>query len=111
MFERENAFYQTHQAEYHDKYLNKWLVIAGESLFGAYNTPKEAIQTALQRFRPGEFMIHTPAHDGLVIKIGPSIYAQPMDDQKKQKTEPAITVSDGELKAFTYAWPYGISSV
>jgi len=34
MLERENKFYKEHQAEFREKYLNKWLVIVGESLWG-----------------------------------------------------------------------------
>jgi hypothetical protein len=33
MFERENDFYTSHQTEFQKEYLNKWLVIAGESLW------------------------------------------------------------------------------
>jgi len=38
MLERENKFYNEHKAEFHEKYLNKWLFIVGESLWGVFNT-------------------------------------------------------------------------
>ena len=103
MFEHENAFYKAHQAEFHKKFLNKWLVIAGEFLLGAYNTPKEAVENALKHFEPGEFIIHTPARDGMIIKIGPKIDIQGPD--KTEEPEPSFTIdfSKGSPVKFTYA--------
>jgi hypothetical protein len=37
MLEQENAFYIAHQGEFREKYLEKWLVIVGESLWGVYD--------------------------------------------------------------------------
>jgi hypothetical protein len=73
MFEQENAFYEAHKEEFHQKYLNKWLVIVGDSLFGAYDTPKEAITSTTKHYKPGEFMVRLPANDGKVFRIGPFI--------------------------------------
>jgi hypothetical protein len=73
VFEKEKVFYETHKDEFHEKYLNKWLVIVGDSLFGAYDTPKEAIISATKRYKPGEFMMRLPANDGKVFRIGPFI--------------------------------------
>lgn len=103
MFERENDFYTSHQTEFHEKYQNQWLVIAGESLWGVYGTLKEAAQNALEHFEPGEFMIHTPAHDGMEIEIGPNIHTQYSDDARNEKPNSVMTVSSGELVAFPYA--------
>ena len=101
VFERENAFYSAHQTEFQEKYLKKWLVIAGESLLGAYNTPKEAIQNALEHYAPGEFMVHTPARDGMVIEIGPYIHTQSLDDD--DWSDAVITYSGGDPVAIPYA--------
>jgi hypothetical protein len=91
MFEQENAFYKAHQAEFQEKYLDKWLVIVGDSLWGVYDTIKEAAKTAMQHFEPGEFMLHTPAHDGMVIHVGPRIYIQYPRDDKKPGKQPVMT--------------------
>jgi hypothetical protein len=97
--ERESAFYRAHQAEFREKYLDKWLVIAGESLYGVYDTLHSAAQDAFAHFEPGEFMIHTPADDGKVIEIGPIIQYTDND----QDPEPVTTVSSGGLMVFPYA--------
>jgi hypothetical protein len=49
MFERENAFYEAHKTEFREKYLKKWLVIAGDALVGVFDTPKDAFLTAQGR--------------------------------------------------------------
>ena len=100
VFERENAFYSAHQTEFQEKYLKKWLVIAGDSLLGAYDTPKEAIQNALEHYAPGEFMVHTPARDGMVIEIGPYIHTESPDDA--DWSDAVITYSGGDLVAIPY---------
>jgi hypothetical protein len=54
MLEREGAFYKAHQAEFQEKYLDKWLVISSESLFGVYDTLHEAAKDALGRVHTNE---------------------------------------------------------
>jgi hypothetical protein len=71
MYEREAAFYKAHKTEFHKKYPNKCLVIVGDSLFGAYDGIKEAIESATKQYKPGEFMMHLPALDGKTIPINP----------------------------------------
>ena len=73
MYEVERAFYKAHQAEFREKYPDKELVIVGESLIGAYSTPQEALIEAGKRFKPGEFMIHSPAADGKSFRVGPNL--------------------------------------
>jgi hypothetical protein len=73
MFEKENAFYKAHKSEFHEKYPAKQLVIVGDTLFGIYDTPKDAITDAMKRFKPGEFTIRCPADDGKKLRIGPVI--------------------------------------
>jgi len=91
MFERENAFYIAHQAEYKEKYFDKQLVIVGESLWGVFDTLKEAAQNALQHFEPGEFVIHTPAHDGMVIEFGPAINTRYPGDAAMPEPKAVVT--------------------
>jgi hypothetical protein len=73
MFEQESAFYKTHQSEFQEKYFDKWLVIIGESLWGVYDTARDAANAALGQYEPGTFMVHTPANDGAVLETGPGI--------------------------------------
>ena len=91
MLEREKAYYTAHQAEFREKCLDKQLVITGDSLFGVYDTQKEAVKAAMEHFEPGEFMIHSPADDGRVLEvIGPIIRFRYPEDEK-QKSLPVMT--------------------
>jgi len=89
MLERENAFYTTHQAEYREKYLYKWLVVAGEALFGIYDTPKDAITAAQEHFKDDEFLLRHPVDDDMTLEIGPMgvVRLRRPYDIKKQKAK------------------------
>jgi len=102
MFEQENAFYDAHQAEFQEKYHDKWLVLIGESLWGVYDTVKEAVQNAMEHFEPGEFMVHTPAHDGMVVEIGPHINIRYPGDDEKPEPKSTMTYTEGDLVVFSY---------
>ena len=106
MLERENKFYMAHQAEFKEKYPDKWLVIVGESLWGIYDKVSDAGKAALQSFEPDtEFMIHRPADDDTVIEIGPIVsITRSGEDQKEEGINPVMTVSKGELVSFQYAY-------
>ena len=101
MLEREGAFYAAHKAEFHEKYNDKWLVIVGETLWGVYSTVAEATQKALEHFKPGEFMLHKPARDGIVIEVGPYFDTQSHGDV--ENLEQGMTFSEGDLATFPYA--------
>jgi len=105
MLERESAFYKAHQAEYQEKYLNKWLVIANESLFGVYDTPKKAIIAAQEHFKDDEFLLHRPVDDDMVLEIGPMgvVCLHRPNENEKQNSDPVITSSGGELLVIPYA--------
>jgi hypothetical protein len=96
MLERENAFYMAHQAEFQEKYPDKWLVIAGEELFGAFDTIKDAFIAAQKHFGDEEFMLHRPADDGTVIEIGPII-------NDGRNAGGAMAVAGGDLMVVAYA--------
>ncbi|WP_461255767.1 hypothetical protein [Treponema sp. R80B11-R83G3] len=104
MLERENAFYMAHQAEYQEKYLYKWLVIANESLFGIYNTPKDAIMTAQEHFKDDEFLLRRPVDDDMTLEIGPMgvVRLRRPYDTKKPRITSVITASSGELLTIPY---------
>jgi hypothetical protein len=95
MLERENAFYEVRRAEFREKYLDKWLIIAGEALFGAFDTLKDAFLAAQERFDDEEFTLRRPADDGTVIEIGPII-----DDGKDANG--VMTTTEGELVVYPY---------
>jgi len=95
MLEKENAFYDAHQAEFHEKYLDKWLVITGESLWGVYNSTTEAVEAALGSLEPGKIMIHRPSDDGKVLYIGPRAYIKHPEGSKKPKPQREIAFSSG----------------
>ena len=108
MLEQENAFYDAHQAEFREKYLDKWLVITGESLWGVYDRFAEAAKAAMKRFGQGGFMIHKPADDGKVIHFGPGnrVYAEYPDSAKRPKREAVMTynTSGSGLEQVTFAY-------
>ena len=103
MLERENAFYEVHQTEFREKYLDKWLVITGESLWGVYDKIADAAKDAFEHLEPGKIMIHRPADDGRVIEI-PSVRARYPEGKKKPKPCRKIVYSSGDLVKYTY--PY-----
>ena len=101
--DRENQFYASHKAEFHEKYYEKWLVISGDSLWGVYDKFADAAQAAFHNFKPGEFMIHTPSHDDTVIQIGPLISETNPADNADDDLDTGISATDGELVKFPYA--------
>jgi hypothetical protein len=105
MLERENAFYKSHQTEYQEKYLYKWLIIANESLFGVYSTPKDALVAAQEHFGEGEFLLHRPVDDDMTLEVGPMgvVRLHRPHEVSKKMSNPTITVSKGEPITFAYA--------
>lgn len=57
VFERELKYFIAHQDELVRKHAGKALVLRGEEVVGAYETPLEAYLEAQQRFPVGTFMI------------------------------------------------------
>jgi hypothetical protein len=103
MLKRESAFYQARQVEFREKYLEKWLVIVGESLIGAYSTPKDAIEAVEDRFQMGQFMLHRPMDDGMTLEVGPMGVIRTHRPYAPKKTINAvITASNGESRTFSY---------
>jgi len=102
MFEQENAFYEAHQAEFHEKYHDKWLVLRGESLWGVYDKISDAAKDALGQLEPGKFVIHRPSDDGRVIEIGTRIHVKYPDDAERPKPKATMTYTGGDLVTFTY---------
>jgi hypothetical protein len=103
IFEKELAYYKTHKDEFREKYLDKWLVIVGESLCGVYDSLPEAAKIAKEQFKPGEFMLRRPADDDRLIKIGPHIRYEGHNKIKEQDTEATMIVSEGTPVRFAYA--------
>jgi hypothetical protein len=105
-FEKEQAYYTAHQAEFQEKYMDKRLVITGSFLRGFYDTPKEAIVQAPGHFKPGEFMLHTPADDGKILEIGPSVQVRYEDGRNMPEAGPIVQAASGERRRVTYAGTY-----
>ena len=57
MLEREFKYYIKHQAELVKDYNNKYIVVIGESVVGAYNSIKEAYCESLEKYEEGTFLI------------------------------------------------------
>ena len=103
MLECENAFYEAHQAEFMEKYPDKWLVITGESLWGVYDKISDAAKAAFEHLEPGKIMIHKPSDDEKVIEI-PSVRARYPKSSKKPKLRPEMAFSGDCLLKIPY--PY-----
>jgi hypothetical protein len=103
MLEQENAFYDAHQSEFREKYLDKWLVISGGTLWGVYDKFASAAKAALEQFAQDSFMIHRPSDDGKIIEI-PSVTITYPEGGKKQKPCPEIICSQGDPVIAVY--PY-----
>lgn len=74
-FEAELKFFIKHQEELVEKHSGKFLVIRGESLLGAYDTPLDALRETLKRHAPGTFMIQRcwPGPDAYTVTISSSV--------------------------------------
>ncbi|GHT48701.1 hypothetical protein FACS1894102_2240 [Spirochaetia bacterium] len=57
MFEAENNYYELNKDKLQHDYLNKFVVIAGDSLFGVYDDVGVASLEAMKKFKPGAFMV------------------------------------------------------
>jgi len=105
MLEKENKFYNEHKAEFHEKYLDKWLVIVGESLWGVFDKFSDAGKAALQNFEPEiEILIHRPADDDTVIEVGPFLSVVKSGAEEEDIPEPVTIASKGEAVKFQYAY-------
>ena len=105
--EEEGAFYDENRAEFREKYMDKWLVIAGRTLWGVYDALADAVSAALEHLKPGEFMVHKPADDGKVISIGGRVYIEHPDDaaRPKPKREAIMTYTSGSgSRQVTFAY-------
>jgi hypothetical protein len=67
MLTRELEFFKANQEELVAKHKGQHLVIVGETVVGAYDSPLSAYTAALENYEPGSFMIQ-------VCQPGPSAY-------------------------------------
>ena len=104
MLEQENAFYDAHQAEFREKYLDKWLVITGGSLWGVYDRIADAAKDAFESLEPGKIMIHKPSDDGKIIELPTVQIRHPNGAKKPEVQRESFYSSGGDPITFTY--PY-----
>lgn len=57
MLNKEFQYYLDHQKELVSKYNNKFLVIVGDQIIGAYDTNTEAYNSAKEAYEPGTFLV------------------------------------------------------
>lgn len=74
MFDRELAFFIAHQDELVAKHPGKTLVLQGEEVLGAYDTPLDAYVEASKQHRPGTFMIQPcqPGAEAYTVTVNSS---------------------------------------
>jgi len=105
MLEQESTFYIAHQAEYREKYLYKWLIIAEGGLFGIYDTAGDAVTAAQKRFRNNEFLLHRPVDDGMTLEVGPMgvVHLHRPYEAKQPRVKATMTATKGELLSIPHA--------
>lgn len=71
-FKQEHQFFLDHQDELVKKYPNKYLVIVGNKLIGAYDTVELADNAAQQHYTPGDYMIRQalPGDEAYTMHLG-----------------------------------------
>ena len=57
MLEQERAYYKQHEVELLEQYKGRWILLTGDSLYGAYDTQKQAYDAGVNELGLGEFMI------------------------------------------------------
>ena len=72
MFDKELRFFIDHQDEFVAKHGGKVLVLRGEKVEGAYDSPLEAYLSAKEQFPVGTFMIQPcePGSSAYSVTIG-----------------------------------------
>jgi hypothetical protein len=73
MFEREDAFFRAHQAEFEQKYPHKQMIIVGETVWGVFDTPEEAAAAAMERLESETYLIRWSDDKCKEITFGPVI--------------------------------------
>lgn len=75
MFEQELEFFIAHQDELVARYKGKALVIRGNDLIGAYDTPLKAYLAAKTEFPAGTFMIQPcePGQDAYTVTVNSAV--------------------------------------
>lgn len=71
MFERELTYFREHQEELVGRYSGKVLVLSGEDVKGAYDSPIEAYTAARKDAPDGGFMLQPcmPGPDAYTVRI------------------------------------------
>jgi hypothetical protein len=105
MLHRERAFYAKHRAEYRKKYPHKWLIIADGTLFGVYDTIRDAVTAAQKCFKNDDFLLHRPIDDDATLEVGPMgvIHRHRPYETRKPATKTAITATKGKLLHIPHA--------
>lgn len=72
MFEEELEFFKENQTELVEKFDGKFLVIKGNEVLGAYETPIDALNEGIKKAELGSFMIQPcePGPGAYTVMIG-----------------------------------------
>lgn len=57
MLEKERTFFQQHREEWLSKFPGKFVLVKGEELIGAFNTPDDALIEGARRFGLDSFLV------------------------------------------------------
>ncbi len=58
MLEKEFKYFQEHEKELLEKYLNKFIVIIGNEVIASYDSKEEALKETIKSHELGTFLIH-----------------------------------------------------
>ncbi len=57
MLDKEFTYYINHQSELLPLYENKYIIIVGENVVGAYDTAADALYNGDKKYQPGHYLI------------------------------------------------------
>lgn len=63
MLEKEYSYFNKNKASLLKKYNNKFIVIMGEEVIGAYDTQEEALRESSKKYAVGTFLIQKVSND------------------------------------------------
>ena len=67
LLDAENAFYEEHREKLQRQHPNRYVLIHGKELQGAYDTEEVAIDVGYRLFGAGPFLVRRTGEDALVI--------------------------------------------
>ena len=75
MLEKEYKYYLDNKKEFVKKYLDKHIVIKGDSIIGVYNSLEEAVETSLKGNELGTFLVKQVEKEEQALRFYRRVFA------------------------------------